>query len=462
MGGFMRRQDRTGLRGFAADRRCSLGSVERLEPRGMLSGIGITLVPPPPADGVVIAPPTTAVAPIQVSLQVSLQVRMPSSAPNGLPVAAVISAVDAAGRPLFSASGSVTVTSSDAAATFPATVQLRNGRALVPVTFRTAGPQTLTVTDALVADRTATASTTVAPPVVATKLLVMMPPQVRAGMPTTVTALAVDAAGRPAPTFSGTATVTSSDAAASLPMVEVLFKNGRATFPVSFATVGKQTVTVTSLSDSQVAGIGSTNVAAPQALSSFLVMVPPRIVTGTPVNVAIIALDAAKRPISGYTGTATLASSDAAATLPTTVTFTSGRAIARVTFASPGSQTLTVRGGVAGDIVGAAAVTVVAAPVVTRLAVMLPRAVPVGMPVLVTIVALDDAGRPIMNTNGSVTLASSDSAAKFPASVTFVNGRATLRVVFGTLGAQTLTATSGSISGTSTTQVGEVTIQRRT
>lgn len=458
MGGFMRRQNRTGLRGFAADRRCSLGSVERLEPRGMLSGIGITLVPPPPADGVVVAPPTTEVAP----LQVSLQLRMPSSAPNGLPVAAVISAVDAAGRPLFSASGSVTVTSSDAAATFPATVQLRNGRALVPVTFRTAGPQTLTVTDALVADRTATASTTVAPPVVTTKLLVMIPPQVRAGMPTTVTALAVDAAGRLAPTFSGTATVTSSDAAASLPMVEVLFKNGRATFPVSFATVGKQTVTVTSLGDSQVAGIGSTNVAAPQALSSFLVMVPPRIVTGTPVNVAIIALDAAKQPIRGYTGTVTLASSDTAATLPTTVTFTSGRAIARVTFASLGSQTLSVRGGVADDIVGAATVTVVAAPVATRLAVMLPRAVLVGVPVFVTIVALDDAGRPTMNASGSVTLASTDTAVVFPASVTFVNGRAMLRVVFGTLGGQTLTATSGSISGTSTTQVGEVTIQRRT
>lgn len=457
MAGFMRRQNRMGLRGFAADRRCSLGSVERLEPRGMLSGIGLTLLPPPPADGVLVAPPTTAVAP----LQVSLQVRMPSSAPNGLPVAAVISAVDAAGRPVFSASGLVTVTSSDAAATFPATVQLRNGRALVPVTFRTAGPQTLTVTDALVADRTATASTTVAPPVVAAKLLVILPPQVRAGMPTTVTALAVDAAGRPAPTFSGTATVTSSDAAASLPMIEVLFTNGRATFPVSFATVGTQTVTVTatSLTNSQVAGIGSTNVAVPQVLSSFLVMVPPRIVTGTPVNVAIIALDAAKRPIIGYTGTVTLASSDTAATLPTTVTFRSGRAVARVTFASPGSQTLTVSGGVAGDIVGAAAVTVVAAPVATRLAVMLPKAVLVGVPVLVTIVALDDAGRPIMNASGSVTLASSDTAVVFPASVTFVNGRAMLRVVFGTLGAQTLTATSGSISGTSTTQVGEVTIR---
>lgn len=451
MGGFMRRPMQPGARRLAADRRRSFGSVEMLESRGMLSGMAISLVPPPPSDGVVVAPPTTAVA--------SLRVTMPTSAPNGLPVAALISAVDAAGRPVFSASGSVSVTSSDAAATFPATVQLLNGRALVPVTFRTAGPQTLTVTDALVPDRTATASTIVAPPVVAAKLLVMLPPQVRAGVPTTVTALAVDATGRPVPTFNGSAAVTSSDAGASLPLIEVLFKNGRGTFTVSFATAGKQTVTVTSLGDSQVTGSGSTNVAVPQALASFLVMVPPRAVAGTPVTVAIVALDAAKRPINGYAGTATLSSSDAAATLPATVTFSGGRAIARVTFGAPGSQTLTVRGGVAGDIVGAATVSVVSAPVVTRIAVMMPKAVPVGVPVLVTLVAFDDAGRPIVNANGSVTLASSDSAAKFPASVKFVDGRAMLRVVFGTLGEQTLTATSGSISGTGATQVGEVTIQ---
>jgi hypothetical protein len=274
-----------------------------------------------------------------------------------------------------------------------------------------------------------------------------------------VTALAVDAAGRPVPTFNGTASVTSSDAAASLPLIEVLFKNGRATFPVSFATAGKQTVTVTSLADATVTGSGSTTVAAPQALASFLVMVPPRVVTGMPVNVAIVALDAARRPINGYTGTATLSSSDAAATLPAKVTFTGGRAIARVTFATPGEQTLSVRGGVAGDIVAAAMVSVVAAPVATRFAVMLPRAVPAGMPVPVVLVALDDAGRPVVNFSGSVTLTSSDAAATFPSSVTFVNGRAVVRVVFGTLGEQTLTATSGSIAGTGKTKVGEVTIQ---
>lgn len=451
MGGFMRRPMRRGARRLTADRRRLFGSVEMLESRGMLSGMAISLVPPPPSDGVVVAPPTTAVA--------ALRVTLPASAPNGMPVAALISAVDASGRPVFNVSGSVTLTTSDANASLPASVQLVNGRALVPVTFRTAGAQTLTATDAVDATRTATAATTVAPPTAAAKLVVMLPQQVRSGAPTTVTALAVDATGRTVPTFSGSAVVTSSDAAASLPMIEVLFQNGRATFPVTFVTAGKQTVTVTSLSESKVAGSGVTTVAAPQALASFLVMVPPRAVAGTPVTVAIVALDAAKRPINGYAGTATLSSSDAAAALPATVTFSGGRAIARVTFGAPGSQTLTVRGGIAGDIVGAATVSVVSAPVVTRIAVMMPKAVPVGVPVLVTLVALDDAGRPIVNANGSVALASSDSAAKFPASVKFVNGRAMLRVVFGTLGEQTLIATSGSISGTGTTQVGEVTIQ---
>lgn len=451
MNGRTRRKHRQDSRGASGDRRDRVAAIEVLEPRGMLSGIPLTLLPPPPRDASVVAPPPAAVA--------ALRVALPPSAPNGLPVAALISAVDASGRPVFSSSATVTLASSDPAVTLPASVQLVNGRAVVPVTFRTAGPQTLTATDAADPTRTATASTTVAQPAVAAKLLVMLPPQVRAGASTTVTALAVDAAGRPVPTFNGTASVTSSDAGASLPLIEVVFKNGRATFPVSFATAGKQTVTVTSLADATVTGSGSTTVAAPQALASFLVLVPPRVVTGMPVNVAIVALDAARRPINGYTGTATLSSSDAAATLPASVTFAGGRATARVTFATPGEQTLSVRGGVAGDITAAATVSVVAAPVATRFAVMLPKAVPLGMPVPVALVALDAAGRPVLNFSGSVTLTSSDAAATFPASVTFVNGRAVARVVFGTLGEQTLTATSGSIAGTGKTQVGEVTIQ---
>lgn len=427
--------------------------LEQLEPRAVLSGDGLLATLPLPTDGpIVVTPPTAAAA-------TGFRLMLPPAAPNGMPVAAMIGAIDAAGLPVFSFKGSVTLTSSDSAATFPASVTLVNGRAFVPVTFRTAGTQTLTATDAADAARTTTASTTVSAPAVATKLLVFLPPQAKAGVATAVTVLAVDAAGRPVSSFNGSATVASSDSAASLPLVEVLFKSGRATFEATFATAGRQTLTVTSLGDSKVTGTAATTVAAPQTLASFLVMVPPRVLAGTAVNIAIIAMDANKRPIPSYAGSATLVSSDTAATLPVSVTFKAGRAVARVTFATTGSQSLTVRGGVAGDVAGTATTAVAPAPVAAKLAVMLPRAVPAGTPILAMLVALDAQGKPVPNFTGTASLASSDAAARLPTSVTFVNGRAVARVVFSTLGEQTLTATSGVLIGSGATQVGQVTIQ---
>ena len=427
--------------------------LEQLEPRAVLSGDGLLATLPLPTDGpLVVTPPTAAAA-------TGFRLMLPPAAPNGMPVAAMIGAMDAAGLPVFSFNGSVTLTSSDSAATFPASVTLVNGRAFVPVTFRTAGTQTLTATDAADAARTTTASTTVSAPAVATKLLVFLPPQAKAGVATAVTVLAVDAAGRPVPSFNGSATVASSDSAASLPLVEVLFKSGRATFEAAFATAGRQTLTVTSLGDSKVTGTAATTVAAPQTLASFLVMVPPRVLAGTAVNIAVIAMDANKRPIPSYAGSATLVSSDTAATLPVSVTFKAGRAVARVTFATTGSQSLTVRGGVAGDVAGTATTAVAPAPVAAKLAVMLPRAVPAGTPILAMLVALDAQGKPVPNFTGTASLASSDAAARLPTSVTFVNGRAVARVVFSTLGEQTLTATSGVLIGSGATQVGQVTIQ---
>jgi hypothetical protein len=303
------------------------------------------------------------------------------------------------------------------------------------------------------------ASAPVVLPVVRETLRILMPPQVRAGVPINVTAVAVDAAGKQLRSFNGSATVTSSDPAADLPMIEVTFRNGRASFQVRLETAGQQSVTVRSLSETPVSGTASTRVAAQPTVASFLVGLPRRVVAGTPVNVGIVALDAARRPIPGYSGTATL---------PESVTFINGRASARVTFATAGSQSLSVRGGAAGDITGTVTTTVTAAPVVTRFAVMLPRAVPVGVPVTVTLLALDAQGRPVPSHGGTATLTSTDAAATLPATVTFVNGRATARVVFATLGQQTLSASqqtpsapSGAIVGSGTTEVGEVTIQSR-
>lgn len=428
------------------------GFIERLEPRCVLSGTGLFPATPIPSlsDPVVVAPVPAAAS--------ALKVTLPPSAPNGVPTMARIAAVDAAGVPVFGYSGSVAVSSSDPAAAFPKSVTLVNGRAFVPVTFRSAGSQTLTVSDAADPTRSASASTVVAPALVAAKFAVVMPAQVRAGVPTWVTALAVDAQGRPVPTFGGSATVASTDTAAGLPMVEVVFTNGRASFPVTLATAGPQSVTVTSLSESPLTGTARTTVIAQQVLASFVVMMPSRVFAGSPVMATIIAMDASRRPIPTYTGTAAVASSDPAAVLPSSITFRSGRATARVTFSTAGVQNLTIKGGVAGDIVGTGTTTVIAAPIVASFVVMLPKAVAVGTPALAVLLAVDAEGKPVPTFSGSVTLASSDAAATIPASVTFVNGRARARVIFATLGEQTITATGGTVTGSGKTQVSEVTV----
>jgi len=285
-----------------------------------------------------------------------------------------------------------------------------------------------------------------------------MPTQTRAGVPTTVAALAVDAGGRVVTTFNGTATVASTDTAATLPLIEVIFKAGRATFQVTLATAGRHSVTVASLSDPKVSGTASTTVVVPSTLASFAVVMPPRVLAGEPVRAGVIAMDASGRPIPGYTGTATVTSSDPGAILPGTVTFLNGRAVVRVTFATAGDQTVSVRGGAAGNIVGSATAAVVAAPVLSSFTVRLPRTVLTGVPVTVALSAVDATGRPVWGYSGTVSLTSTDAAAVLPATVTFVNGRAYARVTFKTLGEQSITATSGAISGSGKTQVREVSV----
>lgn len=427
------------------------GFLERLERRAVLDG-GSLFPPflPPLRDNVVVAPPPAAVA--------GLKVMLPANVPNGLPAMARIAAVDAAGMPVFGFSGSVTISSSDAAASLPATVKLVGGSAVVPVTFRTAGSQTLTATDAADSGRSATATTTVAAPLAATTLTVLLPAQTRAGLPTMVTVLAVDASGRPVPTFSGTASVASSDAGAALPLVEVIFRNGRATFQATFATAGAQTLTVSTLSDPKVSGTASTTVSAQPTVASFAVVMPPRVLAGTSVTASVFAMDANRRPIRGYEGTATVTSSDPAAILPASVTFQNGRAMMQVTLATVGNQSVSVRGGTAGDIVGSATAAVAPAPVLSAFTVRLPKVVLTGVPVMVALSAVDADGRPLGGYSGTVSLTSTDAAAVLPSTVTFVNGRAYARVTFKTLGEQSITATSGAISGSGKTQVGEVSV----
>ncbi|MCY2990686.1 MAG: hypothetical protein NTY19_22830, partial [Planctomycetota bacterium] len=395
---------------------------------------------------------TNVVAP---AVATQLAVLLPENVPSGVAVTVQLVALDAQRHLVSSYSGTVSVASSDATVTLPASVTFEQGRASFVVTFATAGSQTLTVTDSQDATLTGQASTTVAAPAVATQLAVQLPPTVPTGVVVTVQLVALDAQRHLVSSYSGTVSVASSDSTAILP-VSVTFEQGRASFVVTFATAGSQTLTVTDSQDATLTGQATTNVVAPAVATQLAVQLPPTVRLGVAVTVQLVALDAQRHLVSSYTGTVSMTSSDANATLPTSVTFAQGRASFEVTFATAGSQTLTVTDSNEATLTGQATTNVVAPAAATQLAVHLPQDVPTGVAVTVQLVALDAQRHLVSSYAGTVNVSSSDATATLPASVTFQQGRASFVVTFATAGSQTLTVTDSqdaTLTGQATTNV---------
>ncbi|MFM1902332.1 MAG: hypothetical protein RLZZ440_232, partial [Planctomycetota bacterium] len=353
-----------------------------------------------------------------------------SVVPNGLPVRALIMAIGADGRPV-AFSGEVALASTDAAASVPETVAVSRGRAYVSVVFRTAGEQTLSVSTAGETPITGSDTTQVSEPIVATQLVIRLPEATRADAPVKVMLMALDANGRSVPNFSGEVSLTSSDAAATLPET-VTFERGRALMTVTFGTVGEQTLTAKA---GDLTAEAVTIVAAQPVVADFRIELRPEVVAGATTTVAVVAIDADGAPIRDFSGSATLATSDAEATLPETIQFRRGRAYFQVAFATLGEQQLTVSGG---ELKSTATTSVKEAPTAARISVWLPRQVIAGLPMVVQLAALDAEGRLVRGFSGTLDLSSSDTEASLPGSVEFVNGIALLRVTFATVGEQSL------------------------
>ena len=137
------------------------------------------------------------------------------------------------------------------------------------VTFVTSGPQTVTVTDETNPSLTATLNVNVVVPAVATHFAVILPPIAFRGVAVTAQLVALDAQNRPVPNYSGTLNVSSSDKAATYPST-VTFKNGVASLTVTFATLGKQSLTVADPANSSLTGVGYTMVMPPPTTGPML------------------------------------------------------------------------------------------------------------------------------------------------------------------------------------------------
>ena len=374
---------------------------------------------------------------------------------SGNQVVAQLEARDVSGRLVLAYNGTANLTTSDAAAKLPSSVTFHNGVARFQVTFGTTGPQSITATDSTNSAITVTAKTSVVAAATATQYSFALWQNVQVGVATTAQLVALDANNHIVTGYNGTATLTSSDTAATVP-ASVTFKNGFATFQVTFATPGSQTGTATDSSNALLTGTATTTVATPDVVAQLEVDLGQNVPNGRPVTVRMFALDANDNVVRSYSGTVKLTSTDAAATLPATVTFNNGVATFQVTFATAGSQTLTATDSSDATLTGSVT-TIVAAPVVaSQYSVRLQQRVRSGVPATVQILALDSSGMIVRSYSGTANVTSSDTAATLPATVTFQNGVATFQVTFATAGSQTVTATdssASSLTATATTNV---------
>jgi hypothetical protein len=295
---------------------------------------------------------------------------VPENVQAGQAFDVLVEAEDSSNRPASGYSGTVhfTLGAADSGATLPAdyTFTARDhGIHRFHVTLLATGSEAITATDTTTATITGSATTTVNAAPAATHLLVVTPEHVTAGVPTTVTVVALDAANHLVPTYTGTVSLTSSDGSATLPASYTFTAadHGRHTFEVTFQTTGLQTVTATDTATSSITGQAALTVDAAGTATHFAVFTLGRTAAGVATSVLVVALDASNQVVTGYTGTVHFTSSDAGATLPTDYTFTAsddGMHVFSVTFATAGRQNITATDTSTNSAVGSGHVRVIA------------------------------------------------------------------------------------------------------
>jgi hypothetical protein len=172
----------------------------------------------------------------------------PASAVAGSLQTFTVTAIDTYGNAVPSYAGTVSFTSTDPQATLPDDYQFTDadqGRHVFPVILATAGPQTLTATDADNGLSGTQSGITVLPARASVLRIVGLPDSAAAGQLLTFTVTLLDAYGNVATGYRGTLTFSSSDDQAGLPddYTFTAQDGGSHTFAGVFRTPGLQSLT---------------------------------------------------------------------------------------------------------------------------------------------------------------------------------------------------------------------------
>jgi hypothetical protein len=215
------------------------------------------------ADSTITGSSTVMVDPAAVATHFYVSIERNTYA--GSPARVIVAALDADNNLVRNFTGTVHFTSTGVGATLPADYTFTaadRGAKVFTVTPSAAGSLTLTATDTADSTITGSATVTVNAAQVATHFALLVRPAVSSTDSTLVLVVALDANNRPVAGYTGTVHFTSSDTAAGLP-ADYMFTaadRGVKAFTVSFATAGKQTLTVTDMSSSSLTGTATVNV----------------------------------------------------------------------------------------------------------------------------------------------------------------------------------------------------------
>jgi hypothetical protein len=379
----------------------------------------------------------------------------PASSTAGSAVTITVTAQDAYNNKATGYAGTVRFTSSDTAAALPANSTLTNGAGTFSVTLKTAGSQTITVTDTNNSLLTGNSGAVNVSAAAATHFVVGAPASAGAGSAISMTVTAEDAYNNTVTGYAGTVHFTSSDAAAAVPANSTL-TNGAGTFSVTLKTAGSQTITATDTANSLLTGSSSAVTVSAAAATHFVVVAPAGSTAGSAVNVTVTAQDAYGNTAAAYAGTVYFTSSDAAAVLPANAALTSGTGTFSVTLKTAGSQSITATDTANSSLAGSSGAVNVNPAAASHFVIGAPAGATASIAFTFTVTAEDAYNNTVTGYAGTVHFTSSDSAAVLPANSTLINGAGAFSVTLKTGGSQTISATdtaNSSLSGSSTVSV---------
>ena len=389
---------------------------------------------------------------VQPGPAASLRVLPPANVVASTPNILKLSVLDAQANLVEGYTGTLTFSSSDAAALLPPPITCTpnlGGQLTFGALFQTAGTQVLTIAQA----GGPALSAAITLPVLAgppDHIALSAPASASAGLALTTVGLAVqDAYGNVALPFTGQLDLSHNAVNASVPAQVTLGppQQGQTslTNTVLFRQAAQVTLTVADHAGKLRPAQHQIQV-NPGSPAQLTVVAPAKAVTATPAAVDVAVSDAQGNLVTGYRGTVALSSSDAGAAPGPNLVFDAaaqGRLRGMYTFANVGSMVVTAVDTSTSSLRGnSAAVAVTGLPVGLQLS--LPSSATAGTPIGVTITALDANGLTAPSYTGTVGFSSSDTNASTPAGAQITSGGTlTLAnaIIFHLAGPQSITAT---------------------